>query len=307
LKRTVEDILMNEFTCDLFGQLSIGKMTASDLTPAPEYATNLHQFLARKRVLALLLDFDGTLSPLAPRPEDAILPTHTKMILERLASRPEVFLAIISGRHVDNVREKVNLAGITYAGSHGLDIIFPDTSRYTHPIPEDLLARSRDLLARVQDQCQRDGAMVEDKGAVFTFHYRNVPLEKQGPLISQVEALIEAVGFRAGRAHAAIESKPPLTWDKGKACNLIMEKIFGSEWHSSVSPVYVGDDVTDEDAMLALKGLGFSFKVIGGDSSLSSQVVAAHQTHADVKLPDVEAVTRLLTWLEMSLDNKTQS
>jgi hypothetical protein len=37
---------------------------------------------------------------------------------------------------------------------------------------------------------------------------------------------------RAGRAHAAIESKPPLTWDKGKACNLIMEKIFGSEWHS---------------------------------------------------------------------------
>ena len=64
----------------------------------PDYATGLQQFLTTKKTLALLLDFDGTLSPLVSRPEDAVLPAATRQVLERLAALPQVFLAIISGR-----------------------------------------------------------------------------------------------------------------------------------------------------------------------------------------------------------------
>ena len=71
---------------------------------------------------------------------------------------------------------------------------------------------------------------MEDKGAVFTFHYRNVARDKQDSLVAEVISIIESVGFKAGRAHAAIESKPPLYWDKGKACHLILEKMFTPDW-----------------------------------------------------------------------------
>jgi len=258
-----------------------------------DYISSLAQYLSTKKKLALLLDFDGTLSPLVSRPEDAVLPAATKGLLERLSRSWNVSLAIISGREVDNVRDKVNIPGVTYAGSHGLNIIFPDSTRYDHIVPENIITTSRQLVKTVEKTCVRDGATLEDKGAVFTFHYRNVSPDKQPQIISQVEKLINEAGFKVGRAHAAIESKPPLYWDKGKACKLIMEKLYASDWQSSVGCVYVGDDVTDEDAMLALKGVGFSFKVTDGGLHTP--------TNADAKLANVESVTSLLQWIETNV------
>jgi len=255
-----------------------------------DYFSSLAHYLSSKTKLALLLDFDGTLSPLVSRPEDAVLPATTKHLLERLSKSQYVSLAIISGREVDNVGDKVNIPGVTYAGSHGLNIIFTDKTRYDHIVPDDIFATSQKLVKTIENCCVTDGATIEDKGAVFTFHYRNVPLHKQPQLIQQVERLINEAGFKVGRAHAAIESKPPLYWDKGKACKLIMDKLYGSDWQSSVGCIYVGDDVTDEDAMLALKGVGFSFKVTGGGTQTP--------TNADARLESIESVTSLLQWIE---------
>ena len=61
--------------------------------------------------MALLLDYDGTLSPIAKHPDLAILPPETKKVLERLANRSDVFIAIVSGRSVDNVKKMVGIEG----------------------------------------------------------------------------------------------------------------------------------------------------------------------------------------------------
>ena len=85
-------------------------------------------------ILALLLDFDGTLSPLVSQPHEAVLPPATKDILLRLSQLPNVFIGIVSGRGVADVMEKVGIQGLTYAGNHGLNIIHPDQSTVSYTL-----------------------------------------------------------------------------------------------------------------------------------------------------------------------------
>ena len=80
--------------------------------------------------LCLLLDYDGTLAPCHPQhPDLTVLPDETKAVLERLANMPEVFMGIITGRSIPDIKEKVGIQGITYAGNHGLDIVHPDGTK----------------------------------------------------------------------------------------------------------------------------------------------------------------------------------
>ena len=89
----------------------------------------LGKYVGDSSLLALLLDYDGTLSPIAPHPDLATLPPETRAVLERLARLPDVFIAVVSGRGVNNVRDMVGIQGITYAGNHGLEIIHPDGTK----------------------------------------------------------------------------------------------------------------------------------------------------------------------------------
>ena len=94
-----------------------------------DFDTYLGKYVGQDSILSLLLDYDGTLSPIAPHPDLATIPPETKKILERLANMSDVFIAIISGRSVNNVKEMVGIEGITYAGNHGLEIIHPDGTK----------------------------------------------------------------------------------------------------------------------------------------------------------------------------------
>ena len=81
------------------------------------------------RRLCLLLDYDGTLAPIASHPDLTVLPDETKQILERLSKMPDVFMGIITGRSIPDIKQKVGIPGITYAGNHGLDIVHPDGTK----------------------------------------------------------------------------------------------------------------------------------------------------------------------------------
>lgn len=110
--------------------------------------------------LALLLDYDGTLAPIAPHPDLAVLPQETKNVLQRLSNLSDVYIAVISGRGVENVKDMVGIEGITYAGNHGLEILHPDGSKFVHPMPVEYAEKVSGLLRALQDSKVSAGSWV---------------------------------------------------------------------------------------------------------------------------------------------------
>lgn len=270
----------------------------TSMTPVTtsDFDSYLTKYVGDKAILALLLDYDGTLSPIAKHPDLAILPTETKKVLERLANRPDVFIAIVSGRSVENVKQMVGIDNITYAGNHGLEIHHSDGSKFLHPLPggtnrEGVTQLKSDLEATV---CH-DGAWIEDKGNLLTYHYRNVPNELRPPMVAKAKALISAAGFKVGLAHCALECKPTVEWDKGRASIYILRTAFGVDWSQRIRIIFAGDDVTDEDAILALKGMAYTFRICSSHMT---------KTAADRRLPSTDSVLTLLKWVERHMSNR---
>lgn len=110
------------------------------------------RYIGNTHKLALLLDYDGTLAPIAPHPDLAIIPQETKNILQRLSNISDCYIAIISGRNVTNVKEMVGIEGITYAGNHGLEILHPDGTKFVHPMPTQYQGKVGELLKNLQEQ-----------------------------------------------------------------------------------------------------------------------------------------------------------
>jgi trehalose-phosphatase len=100
-------------------------------------------------------------------------------------------------------------------------------------------------------QVCREGAWVENKGPVLTFHYRETPMYVRAELVPQACKLIEMHGFKVGTSHCAVEARPPVQWNKGRASIYILRTAFGFDWSERIRIIYAGDDVTDEDAMQA--------------------------------------------------------
>jgi len=251
-----------------------------------EYLLN---YVGFSHKLALLLDFDGTLSPIAPHPDLADLPNETRSVLQRLSNHSDVFIAIISGRSVENVQKKVGIDGITYAGNHGLEILHPDGSKFVHPMPVECEGKVSKLLQALQDSVCKDGAWVENKGALLTFHYRETPLEIRPTMIPKARETIIKYGFTPVEANCAIEAKPPVSWNKGRATIYILRTAFGVDWSERIKIIYAGDDLTDEEAMTALKGMATTFRIS------SSHII---KTAADHRLPSTDSVLTMLKWIE---------
>lgn len=258
----------------------------------------LSKYIGNTHKLALLLDYDGTLAPIAPHPDLAVIPTETKNILQRLSNMSDCYISIISGRNVNNVKEMVGIEGITYAGNHGLEILHPDGTKFVHPMPTEFKGKVSELLQQLQEHVCREGAWVENKGALLTFHFREAPAHLRSKLEEEAERYIKAAGFKAGKAHCAIEAKPPVQWNKGRASIYILRTAFGVDWSERIRIIYAGDDVTDEDAMLALKGMAATFRVTSS---------AITKTSAERRLPSTDSVLTLLKWVERHLSRRKPS
>lgn len=105
----------------------------------------------------------------------------------------------------------------------------------------------------------------------------------------EAAAIISRYGYRPNQAHCAIEAKPPVAWNKGKACEYILKKQFGNKWRNNVKVIASGDDTTDEDSFEFLQGAGITFRVTE-DPLL--------KTKATYKIPSTKSVTTLLEWID---------
>jgi trehalose 6-phosphate synthase/phosphatase len=245
----------------------------------------LGEFLGRYR-LALFLDYDGTLTPLTDHPDRATLSEEMRRALLACVDRPDTDVAVISGRSLTGIRGMVEEPRLTYAGNHGLEIHGPKLAHYEH---EDLVhyRQRAEALAHALDRIADHGAWTERKGPTLTFHYRAVPEAQRDALVEEARQIIVNAGYQPRDAHCALEARPPIGWDKGRAVLHVLRESYGPAWSESVRVVYVGDDETDEDAFRLLAGLAASFRV-----GSPNQPTAASR-----RLPDVDAVHRLLDWL----------
>lgn len=216
-------------------------------------------------MILLLLDFDGTLAPIRPRPEMARLPTGTLKLLDRLGRSPDIILAIISGRKLAELKRLVPVRGIYYAGCHGLEISGPGI-KFTHPraraaIP-DLKALLKDLKSL---KGKLPGTLIEDKGLSVAVHFRNLAGRHIAFLDEQISGLqnkYPRLLCQPGRK--VYDFRPDVSWDKGRAVKLLLNKLC----RKKPFPVYIGDDATDEDAFRALRGIGLTLLVENRENSL---------------------------------------
>jgi len=241
--------------------------------------------------LSLILDYDGTLAHIGKKPEQAVMPPGAREILERLSKQKEISICIISGRSLENLKEIVQLEGITYAGSHGLEILSPDGTKYVHPITAEHDEKIKALLGDLEEVCKgSNGAWIENKGALLTFHYREVPVNLREGLLKKATNVFAEHGFTAHKAPMAIEAKPVVEWDQGRASLHILKHLYGEDWSDKTRVIYAGDDPSDEEAMEALSGIACSFKV----SSTSTTA----RTSANYRLKSPDEVLLMLKWIE---------
>jgi trehalose 6-phosphate phosphatase len=229
-----------------------------DLPLALDRASEIHDLLAA-RGPAIFLDYDGTLTPIVERPEDARLPPETRDELARLSLVCPV--AIVSGRDLGDVRALVGLGSLTYAGSHGFDVLRADGSsdqRAREYLPDVNAAEGdlRPLIARIP------GVRLERKAFGVAVHYRQVEDDR----VADVDAAVAAVAaahprLRRTGGKKVFELRPDVDWDKGKAVLWLLQ-VLGAD-HPGVLPIYVGDDETDEDAFRAIRERGLGVVVRG--------------------------------------------
>ena len=255
----------------------------------------LRNYIGEDSQLLLLLDYDGTLSPIVSRPELAKLPEETKKLLIRLNALPDVQIGIISGRNLNNVRELVGIDNITYAGNHGMEILHPDGSTFTKSIPEESKAKIPGLNEALEKEVCKHGAWIEHKGLILTWHYRAVPVDVRASLVKRATEIIKSYGFNAAGGHCVLEARPPVKWDKGRASIYILRTLYGVDWLERVRIIYAGDDKTDEDAMVALKGIAVTFRITSSKGE---------RTAATRRLPSTDSVYTMLKWVERNMSSR---
>jgi alpha,alpha-trehalase len=201
------------------------------------------------------LDFDGTLSEIVADPQAATLVEGAAEALEQLATLCPV--AILSGRDLSDLRDRVGLPGLWYGGSHGLELAGPDGSYHQN---EAALAAIPVLETAAAELCkdleQIPGARVEHKRFAVAVHYRNVAPDRVAEVIAAAHRRHHDLRVTNGRK--AIELRPDVDGDKGDVLDWIRGHIHQP---GRVVPIYVGDDVTDEDAFDAIQYSGIGIVV----------------------------------------------
>lgn len=220
--------------------------------------------IARAGEVALFLDYDGTLTPIAKHPSRAHLSAAMRRLLRGLLKDPDVWVAIVSGRELEDLKRRVRVPGLYYVGNHGLELEGPEM-HYLNPAAR----KSRQTLRKVLGELKMalrgiKGAWVEDKKLTLSAHSRQVA-SKEKILVRnavyevtrpyQVKKLV-----RVTFGKEVFEVRPPVHWDKGKVVRWLLARQEAIR-EGEALPVYVGDDLTDEDAFEALGRRGVTVAV----------------------------------------------
>jgi trehalose-phosphatase len=235
--------------------------------------------------IALFLDYDGTLTPIRRVPSAAVLSPEATDILRRIARLRGTSVTLVTGRALTDIQKLIPIEAICIAANHGFHLL-QDGSEWIHP---DAIRFIRDLnhlqtlLRNSMEEFPR--AAVENKQFTLSVHYRNVTAQKVKPLLALVKKTVRSYdpSLVLTRGKKVLEVRPSVVWGKGKAVLKILKTLGRS---GRPLPVFIGDDVTDEDVFHALRTKGITVRV--GRS---------RETAAKYFVKDVDEVLQLLRTL----------
>lgn len=243
-------------------------------------------------VKILMLDFDGTLTPIVQSPKEANLSKEMKNLLLKLSKKEGFYLAILSGRELKDLKERVNLQNVIYAGNHGLEgEIFGE--KYLFPLPNKMLW----ALGKIQKQLHQitgkfKGTFIEDKGLTLGFHYRLVDRRRAPEIKLLINQTLKpyimdgAVSLLADKK--VIDITPNVNWNKGSFAKLIINKIH-TQTKTIPTVIFIGDDLTDEDV----------FQVL--EDGITIRVGRGRQSNAKYNLKNTKEVFTFLEWANKKL------
>ncbi|HZS00189.1 MAG TPA: trehalose-phosphatase [Chloroflexota bacterium] len=252
--------------------------------------------LLRQPAAGLLVDLDGTLSPIAPRPELATIGRPVRRAIRALL-RHLTIVAAISGRSASDARRLLDVPGVVYVGNHGMEALV-GRKRWAHPEAAACRAQIAAALREVARCLQRDDVRYEPKGLTASIHYRGAtdPEEARGAILAAVAAVPQAAPLRITEGRQVIELRPPVALSKGTAVGCLVRR------YGLGAALYLGDDRTDLDAVDTLhtaraEGQVRALTVAVASPEAPAELLAA----ADGIVDGVAGVEALLTALANSV------
>ncbi len=232
-------------------------------------AEKISSSIESEELPALFFDFDGTLSEIVANPDDALLFPGAKECLEKMASRDDMVVGIVSGRALDDVKERVGVSGILYSGNHGAEIEVGEMRLHFGEKGEfsQLADFHSSIRARVKGI---EGLVIEYKDYSLSIHVRSLRPSDENrvkKIIEETSRSFRNLTMREGKK--LYEIVPQNATTKGEAMEKILDRL-SRERKKKIFPVYFGDDVTDNYVYeyLRERGRGISVFVRGKDGLL---------------------------------------
>ncbi len=244
------------------------------------------------RGIYLFLDYDGTICPLSKETYHPVLSPAMREMLQKLNRKPCFRVALISGRSIKDLKKKIGLRSLVYSGNHGLEITGPGIC-FESPVKAAQKKIIDKLILRFKEQFSDiPGLLVNDKGLSVSLHYRFAsPAQKKrihGNYLEIIQPFLdrgEITVFSGKKIH---EVKPNVQWNKGSAVEWLLNHEKENKKELPLLPIYLGDDVTDEDAFRVLSTKGLTIRVGGSKPG----------SHARYFMSDITEVLSFLKRLE---------
>lgn len=235
----------------------------------------------------IMLDIDGTLAPIAPRPQDAIVPPATRRAVATLASRPGVHVVLVSGRGAADARRLVSVGNTWVIGNHGIEVVGPQGETEIAPEAEPYRGAMAQAARKIVSAVTHvSGVTLEDKVWTLSVHYRLADAAVVPRLKAAIDSIAQQHGLRVTEGKGVYELRPPVDLNKGTAVLALARRLGGLVPGTSI--VFAGDDRTDEDA----------FRILRKHNPEAVTIrVGDEPTEAEFRLPDPEGMRRFLEWL----------
>jgi trehalose 6-phosphate phosphatase len=243
---------------------------------------------------AIVTDVDGTISEIAPTPDEAVVTESMRKELVKLNKKFQL-IAVISGRSVLNAREMVGVEGLLYVGNHGMEFL-KNGQISMDPSVEKYITQIKKTGQKLKngDLSQINGLTFEDKGICYSIHYRlaSSPENAREKILTTLQDDPECKNLKISEGRRLVELKPPVNRDKGTILQSIIDQ------YNLKKIIYLGDDITDVDAFNKLKDLENEGKIEGASVLVcSSEIPSYVKKHSSFFVNGVDEILKFFQWL----------